>query len=362
MAFIYKRKITIDHTKVSNTDQTNFPVLISGTYSYLATIANGGKVVSSSGYDVGFYADNTLVSKLNWDIETYTASTGVVNYWVKIPIVSSTVDTVFYMAYGNSNILVDQSSKATWDSNFMGVWHLPDGTTLGLLDSTSSGYNGTNSGMAAVAGQVDGGISGDGTRKYADVTGTNLVTNSSMTIEGWLNTADVTNVRIAVSGANLSIGAQNAWIMMMNRTAGKLDFEWGNTTALVTGTTSLSTNTWYHVAMTRTGSAGNWTGVIYLNGAADKTTTGIATNPTGVAGDKTYIGDYEQDAGLAWNGKMDEIRVSNIARSADWIATEYNSQNSPSTFYTVGGEIASGGGVLPKNVLKPRPFSPGLAR
>lgn len=40
--YLYQRTVTIDRTKVPNTDQSNFPVLFSGTYSYLATVANGG--------------------------------------------------------------------------------------------------------------------------------------------------------------------------------------------------------------------------------------------------------------------------------------------------------------------------------
>src|SRR6202043_2418231 len=52
--YVRRRTITIDHTKVPNTDQTNFPVLISGTYSYLATTGNGGYVTNSNGYDVVF--------------------------------------------------------------------------------------------------------------------------------------------------------------------------------------------------------------------------------------------------------------------------------------------------------------------
>jgi hypothetical protein len=34
-------------------------------------------------------------------------------------------------------------------------------------------------------------------------------------------------------------------------------------------------------------------------------------------------------------GSLDEVRISNIARSSDWIATEYANQSSPSTFFTV---------------------------
>src|SRR5690606_28486524 len=33
-----------------------------------------------------------------------------------------------------------------------------------------------------------------------------------------------------------------------------------------------------------------------------------------------------------------EVRLSNVIRSAGWIATEYNNQNSPSTFYSISSE------------------------
>jgi hypothetical protein len=36
-----RRAITIDHTKVPNTDQANFAVLISGTYSYASEQSHG---------------------------------------------------------------------------------------------------------------------------------------------------------------------------------------------------------------------------------------------------------------------------------------------------------------------------------
>jgi len=35
---------------------------------------------------------------------------------------------------------------------------------------------------------------------------------------------------------------------------------------------------------------------------------------------------------------MDEVRISSIARSPDWVLAEYRNQSSPSTFYTVGSE------------------------
>src|SRR6185295_8960612 len=86
--YAYRRTITIDHTKVSNTDQTKFSVLISGTYSYLATTANGGNVQNANGHDVIFTSDANCTTKLNHEVETYVAASGAVNYWVKIPSLS----------------------------------------------------------------------------------------------------------------------------------------------------------------------------------------------------------------------------------------------------------------------------------
>jgi hypothetical protein len=71
--YAYQRSITIDHTKVPNTNQSNFPVLISGTYSYLATVANGGNVQNANGYDIIFTSDAACTTKLDHEVETWPA-------------------------------------------------------------------------------------------------------------------------------------------------------------------------------------------------------------------------------------------------------------------------------------------------
>jgi hypothetical protein len=61
------------------------------------------------------------------------------------------------------------------------------------------------------------------------------------------------------------------------------------------------------------------TGSIILNSTLETFTIGAASNNTHF-----------------WNGSIDEVRVSNTARSAEWIATSYNNQNAPSSFYGIG--------------------------
>src|SRR5712692_7482054 len=69
--YSYERTITIDHTKVPNSDQTDFPVLVSGTYSYLATVGNGGKVQNANGYDIIVASEPSGNVRLDHEIESY---------------------------------------------------------------------------------------------------------------------------------------------------------------------------------------------------------------------------------------------------------------------------------------------------
>ena len=159
-----QRTITISHSKVPNTDQTNFPVLISGTYSYLATTSNSGNVTNSNGYDIIFTSDAAGTIPLSYERESYNSTTGAVIFWVNVPTLSHTTDTVIYMFYGNSSVTTDQTSATgVWDSGYKGVWHLPNGTSLSANDSTSNGNNGVISSPSAAPGEIGGGASFNGT-------------------------------------------------------------------------------------------------------------------------------------------------------------------------------------------------------
>jgi hypothetical protein len=104
----YRRTIVLGHANVPNTDQADFPVLISGVYSYLATVGSGGLVQSPNGYDIIFSSDPEGGSKLDHEIDSYDPVTGTVAFWVRIPTLSHTVDTIIYLFYGNPNITGSQ--------------------------------------------------------------------------------------------------------------------------------------------------------------------------------------------------------------------------------------------------------------
>ena len=66
-------------------------------------------------------------------------------------------------------------------------------------------------------------------------------------------------------------------------------------------------------------------------------------SPT-VGGESIWIGYADQPENQAWSGQfegdLDEVRISRVARSAPWIATQFNNESSPGAFYAVGAEAA----------------------
>src|SRR5207244_10438530 len=162
-----QRSITLDHTKVPST-QSNFTVMVNVTDPALKTVANGGHVANTNGYDIGFYADSGGTTKLKWEVEKYDGTTGNLIAWVKIPSVSSSTDTVFYLMYGDSSINTNQSDPPnTWDLNFKGVWHVDEPTGSASKDSTSNGYNGTpTANPTQGTGRINGGLTFNGSTQY----------------------------------------------------------------------------------------------------------------------------------------------------------------------------------------------------
>jgi RHS repeat-associated protein len=136
--YSYRRPIVIDHAKVPNSDQTGFPVLISGAYSYLANIAHGGKVQNTGGFDIIFTSDCAGLQKLDHEIQSYDPATGTVAMWVLLPLVSHTVDTVFYLSYGDATVATSQENRASLDAaRNPNVTHSADWTAAALNNQNS---------------------------------------------------------------------------------------------------------------------------------------------------------------------------------------------------------------------------------
>ncbi len=165
---IYKRILYTDYTQAGTADSSNFPVLISLSDSSLKTIANGGHVANSNGYDILLYSDSAYSVLMNWEIKFYDPVNGIVVFFAKAVTVSHTVNSLIFMAYGDNTISTFQGGSlgSAWNANYQGVWHFPNGTILSPNDSTSNGYNLTNSGGTATSGLNDGALSLSGSPNF----------------------------------------------------------------------------------------------------------------------------------------------------------------------------------------------------
>ena len=331
----YRKQITIDHTKVSNTSQSNFAVLISRIDPALEYTANGGHVGESDGGDILFTSSDGT-TKLSHEIEKYVPSTGELVAWVKVPTLSTTADTIIYMYYGNPSCADQWNINGTWDSTFNGIWHLkedPSGTAPQMKDSTANGNNGTSdvsmTGANQVAGKIDGSLSFNGTSNYVQANDSaSLRIGSAITVSAWIYPYSVAagshriiskwtpgnqEYILYLSGAQIGVGVK--------------------TGSGVTTGANLVANTWYHIEMVWSGST---TIAVYKNGTFLQNVT-ITTGTTGTSG-PLVLAKHGSTSSEYFNGIIDECRVSMTSRSADWIKTEYNNQNSPSTFYSAGTE------------------------
>ena len=99
------------------------------------------------------------------------------------------------------------------------------------------------------------------------------------------------------------------------------------------GCDDFQTNTRYMVHMIRDGSQVRY----YIDGDLKHTGASGSGGSTWNPNRNLVIGaDRAHNRPL--DGILDEIRISNTARSSDWISTEYNNQNDPSDFLSFGPE------------------------
>jgi hypothetical protein len=353
----YYRTVTIDHTKVGtvgNTDQSSFPVLVAGTYTYLKTVANGGTVTNANGYDITFTSDAAGHNLLPFERESWSATTGAAVFWVQVPTVSHTADTVIYLQYGNSAITTDQSNKTgTWNSNYKGVWHLGE-TSGNPQDSTSYATSGTFNGTVTQGASGKFATSyhfGGGTGNYLDMgnpgDGHLNFGTGSFTYSIWIDMVSLPASNYSFLSKGGSSDPDIGYLLRVKSSSAIFpSLSDGTNNIQPASGCTLSTGQWTHLVVVVDRSAQKVR--TYYNGAACGSGTSISSLGSVTTTDHVYMGadpNAANDSGL--NGYLEEAEIVNTALSPDWISTEYNNQSAPdkatygaSGFYTVGAQTS----------------------
>jgi biopolymer transport protein ExbB len=379
----YVKVIQIDATQVSEisaTDLTDFPVLvsISGDQS-LRAAGDGGRVRDTNGYDIVFYT-NDCSSPLDFEVEQYTSTGGGATLvaWVKVPTLSATTNTVIGIYYGNSGISTPQSPGSPWTNSYISVYHLNSSfaDALGVND-------GVNNGSTDVGGKIANGKDFDGS-SYVQTPSTELQTENNFTVSTWFK-ADVTTVSHIIWEG---LGSENGWggspgtAQEMHLSLGyccpmgtalipdRASFFLGDeeeennppssTDVLsVDGGAFTETTNWHYMVGAISdldGVSGTPTAELWLDGGSLGTNTGVADASTARNNWDTGLrvgSPGNVGSGRLFDGQVDEVRISNVVRSDDWIDTEFRNQDNPSNFYSLGPEVAviTGVCVLPIELL-----------
>ncbi len=324
----YCKQLVINYTLVE-ADLINFPVLITYTSPDFAPHAQPDA-------DDFIFVDSTTTIRYNHEIEYYNSATGELAAWVNIPLLSSKKDTVLYMYYGNPGCGNQQNVAGTWDSNFIMIDHLTGATTADLKDSSANHWDVTSSGGSPSYNQVGKAgrcVDFDGVDDSLQTNLFRLPTDSSYTAGAWVYVDGNAGMRRYIFegvSTNLAISLL-VWTNETFKNFAKTDSGGATASSYSTTQVDVANPQWYYVC-TRVNTATDDL-ELFVNGLMERNVpiTGLVNpEPSGL-----NIGT-SQNAPNSWmNGKIDEIRISNVSRSDAWIKTEYTMMNSPTLFLTV---------------------------
>ena len=320
-------KIPIDASKV-DAALSNFPVLVK------LTSANFDfSKANSDGYDFRFTSDDGT-TLLKYERERHDSTNKLAEYWVKVPSVSDSADTYIYLYYRAVDTADGADPENVWDSNYKAVHHLKDATTSTVLDSTANNNDGakkTANEPVEAAGQIYKAQDFDGSDDYISLgSGASINITGALSIEAWVYIDSVTGEPSIIDIDGLKYG------FTAYTSAGDIWFyihDGGNNAHA-----SCGTGAWHHVV-------GTWDGTkdangmkLYIDGTlvAQHTST---YDTTAVSGNTLQLG--RRLTANYFDGKIDEVRISNVARSVAWIKASYHAA-AGSLLKSFSGETITG--------------------
>ena len=296
------------------TDLTNVPILVvldSTRIDY--TLAGDGAAVH--------FTDVSGAVFFAHEIERWNSS-GRSYVWVKVPTVSASADTKFYLRYGPVVRPTDNAPTGVWSNDYVGVWHLGEDVndeTSGAIhaDATGRGNDGVqhNCGpMVDDTGAIGIAQDFDGVDDFIDIDQAGL--------QGQVNVTTEARVRLRsepVRFPHVVGGGTNGryWQIFWERDLGWANRYRVNGVQRDNRTSAGSVDTWSSLASVYDGTAVR----LYLDGVLVESDNG--SGALDALNTSLYIGDNPSLSPRGFDGAIDELRISSVARSAAWIDLQH---------------------------------------
>ena len=283
--------------------EKDFPLLVrldKGFFDFRQAKANGEDIrfSTSTGADLPYQIDR-------WD-----AAKGAASIWVRIPAIKGNARQEIKLRWGKADAASESSGKAVFNESngYCGVWHMNDPVQdeLAAVTSTDKGTTAT-AGMIGAARNFPGGqgiFCGEKIESYPSG-------DNPSTTEAWFRT-DKSNTTIIGWGKE---GGRGGKVRMQFRSPPHIHID--SDFSDVWGESTLPFSQWIHVVHTY----GNGEARVYINGRLDGATKPFRNilSPA-----RLWIGGWYNNYDFV--GDIDEVRISKVARSADWIRLQYENQ------------------------------------
>ena len=282
--------------------ETNFPLLVRLNASFF-----NFSQAKAGGADLRF--TTSAGATLAYQIEEWDAANGAASIWVRVPEIRGNARQQLVMYWGKADATSQSSGPAVFNgtNGFLSVFHMNEA----LVDAVGT-LTPTDNGTLVTAGMVGK------ARRLAAGTGVNCgesITNfptgtAAHSTEAWFR-AYAVNADIVDWG--VEGGANKVQIKLVSPPRIHVEGNFAN----VDGVSALALGQWYHVVHTYT----NGSSRVYVNGQPDGTNSVTLTmaNPA-----RMWIGGWYNN--YSFVGEIDEVRVSKVARSANWIKLQYENQ------------------------------------
>jgi hypothetical protein len=325
-----RKQITIDPARVTG-NQTAFPVWIALTDSDLQARA------AASGADIHFTGpDGTPPGRLE--------------AWVRANL-DDNAPTVLEVRYGDPAAAHPANPPAVFSSAFLAVWHLDDALGAAAVAEATGQRTGTAQGGLGPTDQVParlgGGLDLDGNDDRIEFVNP-FAGSGDHTFSAWVNQRTASGFDGIIVVGNPATNQSRIFHShyTVATPAGVFAGVYGNDWPTSPNPLpNIQGAGWVLLHWTYQGGAGRL-GRVYRDGVlVDMHSFSGGGGGPNTQGTQGFLGYSLPQLGpggntpCALNGTLDEVRLASVARSPDWIATEFANQSSPQTFYAVGPEL-----------------------
>lgn len=383
------RNITVNTTGITTTAVTNIPVLVRFNPSTHANMFTGATAVLANGADIRVTkADGT--TDIPFEVDHWvTGASGSGAIWVLLDsVAANSANAASFRVYWRkpgATSLSNPSATFSPANGYQAVFHLNEATNDTVRDA-ANGYRATNVNTYSTSDLGEMGKIGHAREFYtsqpgADTPAENFLRfapgatdalsthTDAMTLEAWVVATPVSNNGNTSAGIKQIIAHNNAngdgaYLIRSGSGSPGNYYGAGGTAAQIE--TNIGPRTpfqeqtyWVYINATYNGTAWvirrqrdistddqvePWGSPIISGGETSPVETITGAGPVATT-NPWFIGAYSSD-GTAngtmvrpWAGRIDEVRISTVARSADFTRLSFESQRATPTVVSIGDNV-----------------------